>query len=151
MVSTILGGVETVLDKFIVDANVREQAKNEILRMEYEAAKGQMAVNQAEAQHKSVFVAGWRASAGWVCVSGLAVMFLIKPILVFGLAIAGTDPVVMEQVVSFRLEMGELMTVLGGMLGLVGARSYDKKKGTATNSIKNKITDAVLSRIGGNK
>ena len=49
--------------------------------------------------------------------------FLLQPIIIFGLSAAG---------LSFDLptfDMGSLMTVLMGMLGLGGLRTFEKTKG----------------------
>jgi hypothetical protein len=84
----------------------------------------QVSVNQAEAQHRSTFVAGWRPFIGWVCGIALAYHFVLSPIIVFGIAISG---VTVPELPSF--DMNSLMTVLMGMLGLGGLRTYEKSRG----------------------
>lgn len=41
----------------------------------------QTEINKVEAQHRSVFVAGWRPFIGWVCGVSLGYSFFVAPIL----------------------------------------------------------------------
>ncbi len=91
--------------------NDRQKALESINSLELEIVKGQLAVNAEEAKHASVFVAGWRPAIGWCCVPGFAYMILAAP---FGLPPVDTNV---------------MMTVLGGMLGIGGMRSFEKAKG----------------------
>ena len=100
--------------------------------------KGQMAVNAKEAEHKSVFVAGWRPFIGWVCGFGIAYAFLIYPLLGWVWNIVDIFVDMKGVKPPPQLETEELMTLLLGMLGLAAHRSYDKRQKTATNSIKGK-------------
>ena len=70
-----------------------------------------------------MFVAGWRPFVGWTCGIALAYHFVLSPILAVVLVLAGIDtpmPV---------FEFSQLSTILMGMLGLGGLRSYEKMKG----------------------
>lgn len=98
--------------------------------------KGQMQVNAKEAEHKSVFVAGWRPFIGWVCGFGIAYAFLIYPLLGWVWTIIDISVDMDGVKPPPQLETGELMTLLLGMLGLAAHRSFDKAKKTETNSIK---------------
>ncbi len=85
----------------------------------WDNAKAQIAVNAEEAKNPSLFVSGWRPFCGWVGGVALAYEFLIRPLMVaFGHA-------------APALEMGDLLTILGGMLGLSGMRTAEKIKGVA--------------------
>lgn len=97
-------------------------AEVEVQRLIADAAIAQTAVNAEEAKSSNMFVAGWRPAVGWVCALIFAYNFLIEPMLLFGLDIAGIhiDPPV--------LEMQEVIGVLMGMLGLGGMRTYEKLK-----------------------
>ena len=61
---------------------------------------------------------------GWVCAIAFAYHFIMQPFLVFVLAIFGAE---IPNLPSF--DMGTLLPVLGGMLGIGGLRSYEKTKG----------------------
>jgi hypothetical protein len=89
-----------------------------------ELAKGQLEINKAEAQHKSIFVAGWRPFIGWTCGVALAWHFVLAPVTMFLCAYIG---VAIPDLPSF--DMGSLLTILGGLLGLGSLRTYEKQKG----------------------
>ena len=91
-----------------------------------ELAKGQLEINKAEAAHKSLFVAGWRPFVGWTCGVALAWHFVGQPLAVFGIAVAGVDTPDLPV-----FEMESLLTVLLGMLGLGGLRTFEKTKSIA--------------------
>ena len=74
--------------------------------------------NQAEAMHRSVFVAGWRPFIGWVCGLAFAFHFIGLPLI-----LTYTDHTPPE------FDTGTLTTVLMGMLGLGGLRTYEKLNG----------------------
>ena len=79
----------------------------------------QTKINEIEAGHRTVFVAGWRPFIGWVCGVALAYNFIIRDLFIWAL-----DP----QDVPPALQMEHLMTVLLGMLGLGGLRTFEKVK-----------------------
>ena len=114
-----------VLDKFIPDP--AEKAKAEAaLRADLMAwDKAQTDVNAAEAQSSSLFVSGWRPAVGWVCCAALTWTYILQPIAAFALAQFGYLTALP------RLDMGEMMPILLGMLGLGGLRSWEKTKGVA--------------------
>jgi hypothetical protein len=130
MIASLIPAVSGLLDKFIEDKDKKNAMAHEIATMAekaaHEAAMAQIGVNKAEAGHRSIFVAGWRPFVGWVCAIALAYHFVLQPILVFGMAAANVAPLTLPQ-----FDMDSLMTVLLGMLGLGGLRSYEKTKGLA--------------------
>jgi hypothetical protein len=91
---------------------------------------GQLEVNKAEAQHKSIFVAGWRPAVGWVCVSVLAFNYIGVYLLEFAVAFMDKPPAA-----PTRFDMTELWPVLIGMLGIGTMRSVDKRNNVQTDSI----------------
>ena len=151
MLDGILNGVTGILDKVIPDATERMKAENEVLRLMMSNADKQAEVNAVEAAHKSTFVAGWRPAIGWAGAIALFTMFVAKPMVVFGAALYGVDPTIIAQIVDFTLDTGELMTLVGGMLGLASARTFEKTRGVASNSIGKAITGKIAGLIGGKK
>lgn len=91
-----------------------------------EAAGQQTRINEQEAAHGSLFVAGWRPFIGWTCGVSLAYTFIFQPFIQFLAVIGGLD---FDAKLLPVLNSGELMTVLLGMLGLGGLRTYEKFKG----------------------
>jgi hypothetical protein len=106
------------------------------LNAQVQILTGQMRINEKEAEHKSIFVAGWRPFVGWVGGIALGYQFILYPLMLWGWAIV--DPTNAAGVAINPppvMEADELYTVLLGMLGIGAMRSYDKSKGTATQSI----------------
>lgn len=130
MLSALLGPATQLLDKFVEDKDKKNELAHEIATMAerhaQELAKGQLDINKEEAKHRSIFVSGWRPSVGWVCSIAMAYHFVLQPLIVFGVTIAG---VAIPELPKF--DMNSLMTVLMGMLGLGGLRTFEKTKGLA--------------------
>ena len=128
MLSALIGPVTGLLDKFVEDKDQKNALAHEIAtlaeKQAHEAAMAQVATNQAEAKHRSVFVAGWRPFIGWTCGVALAYHFVLAPFILFGVSVAGVE---IPPLPTF--DMDSLMTVLLGMLGLGGLRTYEKSKG----------------------
>ena len=102
----------------ILAKDIREAIKGKELDPE-KLIELQTKINEAEAMHRSVFVAGWRPFIGWVCGIALAYNFVLRDLIIF---------VVGEDAVPPALQMDHLMTVLMGMLGLGAFRTYEKIK-----------------------
>lgn len=86
----------------------------------------QIANNTADANSASFFRGGWRPFIGWVCGSGLAYQFLLRPIAQMVIDICGVQGVVMA-----TLDLTTLMSLLFGILGLGTLRTVEKVKGLA--------------------
>ena len=122
-VSGLLGIGKTLIERLIPDNNARAEAEATLAKMEasgeLQLLLGQLEINQAEAAHRSIFVAGWRPAVGWICALALANNFILVPYVgAFAPAIQPLDLTVM-------------MPVLLGMLGLAGARTIEKIKRVA--------------------
>jgi|TARA_R110002020_G_scaffold59967_2_gene162991 hypothetical protein len=127
MLTALIGPATKLLGKFIEDKDVKNKLAHEIATMAekhgQELAKGQLEINKAEAQHKSIFVSGWRPFIGWTCGVALAWHFVLAPFIMF---ICAYLNVIIPELPQF--DMGSLMTVLMGMLGLGGLRTFEKYK-----------------------
>jgi len=77
----------------------------------------QAEINKVEAQNRSIFVSGWRPMVGWICAAAFGFHYIIMPLLI---AYTDIDPV--------EFDTNSLFTVLMGMLGLGGLRTYEKLK-----------------------
>ena len=126
--TALIGPVTSLLDKFIEDKDQKNKLAHEIATMAekqaHEANMMQAETNKEEATHRSVWVAGWRPFIGWVCGVALAWHFVLSPVIIF---LAAWFNVVLPTLPVF--DMGSLMTVLMGMLGLGGLRTFEKTKG----------------------
>lgn len=115
IIGTLIDKVSSSVDKFTLD----KQEKAELIA---EINKAQMEVNKVEAGHNSIFVSGWRPFTGWICATALGYHFILQPLLTFILYANGIEMVLPV------FDMGTLTTVLLGMLGLGGMRSFEKVK-----------------------
>ncbi|WP_444893625.1 3TM-type holin [Microbulbifer sp. TRSA001] len=98
---------------------------------------GQLEVNKAEAQHKSIFVAGWRPWIGWVGGLALAYQFVLYPLLCWVWAICSAKGSIPADITPPPvLETGALFSMITAMLGIGAMRSYDKNRGTQTDKIR---------------
>ena len=130
LLNALIGPVTGLLDKFVEDKDQKAALAHEISTMAdrhaQELALAQVEVNKAEAASGSVWKGGWRPFVGWVCGTAFAYHFVIQPLAIFVVAAYG-----MEIPALPEFDMGQLMTVLMGMLGLGGLRSFEKDKHVA--------------------
>ena len=133
MLGAILGPlVGPIVNKFvdrIPDPNERARAKEdlerEIVGAANQAAIAQARVNEVEAAHKSVFVAGWRPFIGWVCGTGIAWAFLVQPVASWAAAIWYPEAALPD------IETLPLFELVMAMLGMGGLRTVEKMRGVA--------------------
>lgn len=127
MLDLLIGPITGLLDKFIEDKDQKAKLAHEIAtlaeKQAHESLMGQLEINKEEAKHRSVFIAGWRPFVGWTCGLALLYHYLIQPILIFAFTAYGITIDLPE------FDMASLLTVLMGMLGLGGLRTFEKFKG----------------------
>jgi hypothetical protein len=128
LIASLIGPVSGILDKFVEDKDQKAALAHEIATMSdthaQQALLSQLEINKAEAASGSLFKGGWRPAVGWVCALAFAYHYLLQPLLVFILTASGVD---LPELPVF--DMSTLLTVLGGLLGIGGLRSYEKTKG----------------------
>tara|TARA_A100001391_G_scaffold198307_1_gene179743 strand:+ start:934 stop:1326 length:393 start_codon:yes stop_codon:yes gene_type:complete len=117
----VVGPVSNILDKFIADKDLKAKLQHELKTELHRANLAQIEVNKMEALSRHWFVASWRPCVGWICALALGYHFIISPITIFALSVSGLSYDIPE------FDMNSLMTILLGMLGLGGLRSYEKK------------------------
>tara|TARA_R110002074_G_scaffold333074_1_gene503337 strand:- start:25 stop:396 length:372 start_codon:yes stop_codon:yes gene_type:complete len=118
VVANIIDKVAGHVDKFTLDKEEQAQLIQEI-------NKAQIEVNKIEAGQSNLFVSGWRPFVGWTCGVALCYHFVLQPFLMFVMLSIG-NPI---ELPVFQMET--LTTVLMGMLGLGGLRTYEKVKRSA--------------------
>jgi|TARA_Y100000114_G_scaffold34133_1_gene29525 hypothetical protein len=128
LLNNLVAPVTGLLDKFIEDKDQKAALAHELATMAdkhaQQLALAQIEVNKAEAASGSFFKGGWRPFVGWVCGVAFAYHFIIQPLVIFILTAIGMD---IPDLPEF--DMGTLLPVLGGMLGIGGLRTYEKHKG----------------------
>ena len=103
----------------------KSEEERQQLANAFAIVQGQLEINKVEAANPSLFVSGWRPFVGWVCGCGLVYSFVGQPLLSWysSLHSMGIPP---------SLDMGTLLTTLGGLLGLGGLRTVEKINGVAS-------------------
>ena len=101
--------------------------------IEQKAIDGQIDLNKIDAQSGSLFKGGWRPALGWVCVSGLAYSFMLKPLLPWVIKVTA---LIMGKVLVLPvmpiLDTGEILGLVVTLLGVAGYRSFEKARGVAS-------------------
>jgi hypothetical protein len=129
----VLGIGAKLIDKLIPDPGAKAAAHLELAKLaqsgelavmaaDTQLAQGQLDINKIEAASPSLFVSGWRPAMGWCCVAIFAANYVGVPILAWtsGIYHWPSPP---------RLDIGEVIPVLLGMLGLGALRTTEKVKG----------------------
>jgi hypothetical protein len=129
MVQSITG----LVNKFVPDRDaqikIQHEVQTKLLDMQSQQLAAQSDTNKIEAQHQSVFVAGWRPFVGWVCGAGLAWEFVLAPVVAWAAALAGytgTLPTIASE---------HLFELVLAMLGMAGWRTLDKIRGVDTKQV----------------
>jgi hypothetical protein len=121
-----------IIDKIFPNADEANKAKLAMLQLQqngdlkvldeqFQLAMKQGEVNAIEAASEKWWKAGWRPFIGWVCGTALAYNYVLMPFIVYFAKLFKPDAPAMPV-----LDIGTLMTLLFGMLGIGAMRSYDK-------------------------
>jgi len=128
LINSLIGPATKLLDKVIEDKDQKAKLAHDLATMAdklaHEQQLAQMAINKEEASSGSIFKGGWRPCIGWICGIAFGYHFVLQPVIIFIVVLIGMD---IPELPSF--DMGTLLTVLGGMLGIGGLRTYEKQKG----------------------
>ncbi len=106
----------------ITALKLEKEIEKEINAQATELAKAQIAVNEADARG-TTFQSSWRPLIGYICGAGLLYQELLRPLINFAAQVFGS------KAVAESLDMGTLMTLLFGLLGLGAMRMNEKLKG----------------------
>lgn len=112
--------IGNVLDKLFTSDAERAQAQAVLEKLKQHPAELQVALNKIEAQHRSLFVAGWRPFIGWICGLGLGNVYIINPWLQWLYGIEGP-----------QLPLNVMVELIIAMLGLGTLRTAEKFGGRA--------------------
>ncbi len=123
MIDKLIKPASDILDKWIVDKDLKVKLNHELETLFHEMNLAQVEINKQEAKHESIFVSGWRPFLGW----SLSCLFI------YGIALRDIlDMIFKANGIDVQLEefdLGTLTPILTGMLGLAGFRSYERIKG----------------------
>ena len=129
MFAMLIGPLSKLIDDLVVRvfpdkteaARISAQLQVALLQADLSVLLAQIQTNTEEAKSNSVFVAGWRPFIGWVCGVTLAYNYAVQPFLAFVIGVFAwrLPPLPV-------LDSGAVMSLLSGMLGLAGMRTYEK-------------------------
>ena len=126
----LVGPIVNKLVDLIPDPNARAEAKEamerDLQQAVASASQMQNKVNLAEAQHKSVFVAGWRPFIGWICGVGLLWAYIVQPVAMWYISVAHPEVATLPQI-----NTDGLYQLVLAMLGMGGLRTFEKMKGVS--------------------
>jgi hypothetical protein len=133
--SELLNGImkRVLPEKMSEETGAKLQQELTIALVQGDLAKtvGQLAINTEEAKSEKLFVSGWRPAVGWSCAAAFGYSFVLQPFLVFLITAMKWQAPPLP-----ALDMGPLMAVLGGILGLGGLRTVEKIQGVAGKGVK---------------
>ena len=138
-IGSIIEGVGKVASDLITTDKERIEMALEKRKLALEEKKidqatdlAQVGINKIEAASTSLFVSGWRPAVGWVGVAGLTYQFLGYPLMQWVWAFGqGVDLIPKGLPPPPDLQVEQLMTLLAGLLGFGGMRSFEKYRGVA--------------------
>lgn len=123
LVGKLIKPVTDLISEFIEDKDKANELAAKIstlaARQAHETALAQIKVNEKEAAHKSIFVAGWRPSIGWTCSVAIAIQFVVGPL---------ADPIGID---IPKLDVTVLWPLVTAMLGMATVRTAEKIRGVA--------------------
>ena len=115
-----------IIDRIFPDPAQKAAAELELMKMtqdgDLKQIMGQLEINAREAQHQSIWVAGWRPFFGWAGGAGFVYATLLQPVLAWVGAVKGWPA-------PPEVNIDLLWVVVTGLLGLGTLRSVDKAKG----------------------
>jgi hypothetical protein len=135
MVGDLIAGLlGKVIDRAWPDPTQKAQAALELERMrqagefkaidaELQAMQMQADINRVEAGSSDPFTSRWRPFIGWVCGSALCWHYIGRPLAEWLLLMSG------KNVQIPHVDLGDLIVILLGMLGLGGLRTTEKIRG----------------------
>lgn len=124
------GVVKPILDKFVVDAEQRQEAELMFFKQAHEINLGQLDVSKVEAASSDKFTSRGRPFVIWVCGAGFAYSMIVKDILNWGIAVLA---LYLDRPIPTLppIDTTVMFDVLLALLGLGGYRTYEKVKGAA--------------------
>ena len=123
MIDKLIQPVSDIVGKFVKDKDLQAKLDHELQTLFHQANLAQVKINLKEAEHKSIFVSGWRPFLGW----SLSCLFI------YGIAVRDFLDMILKangiDIELVQFDVGTLTPILTGMLGLAGMRSWEKKHG----------------------
>lgn len=144
-VSTVVGVGKALIERIWPDPSEQAEQLHRLAELEQKGdlaelnayvqlLNGQLSVNLKEAEHPSLWVSGWRPAVGWTACAALFCAYVPKAIVITSVwtyqvvaMISDTPNMTAFVLPDFPdLGIGDLIGLLGSMLGIGIMRSIDK-------------------------
>ena len=133
-----------ITGKTVLDPQKALELELKVKELEQSLLTGQIEVNKIEAQHASIFVAGWRPAIGWIAAASLALMYIPKAIVMTVIwtwqcikVIQSSADIAIVNLPHFPdLGAMDIIGLVSSMLGVAWMRTIDKKNNTDTKVVK---------------
>lgn len=116
--SKVVAEVGKAIDSIFTSDEERLTHQETIARLENAPHEVMGKLSIIEAQHRSIFVAGWRPAVGWICAAGIGFAFIVNPLL---------ERYTQGNAVEVPLDM--ILELVLAMLGMGALRTVEKVKG----------------------
>lgn len=141
VIEKVIDKAADIIDKMIPDKDAAFKAKHELavlrLEAEKEAVQGQLEANIASAKHPSVFVAGARPAVIWGLLAVILYNYIGHPFLLY---LGAFFPEANFEALPRPIEDTEaVFYMIGGLLGMGGWRSWDRKNGKDRSNLSEEI------------
>ena len=117
-IATPIDAIGNAIDKIFTTDEERMAGQAILNKIALQPSILNAELNKVEAQHRSVFVAGWRPAVGWICALGIAFAFIVNPLLE---RFYGGPPI------NVPLDM--ILELVLAMLGMGALRTFEKLNG----------------------
>lgn len=111
-----ISAIGDIIDDIHTSKEEKLEAEQILYKIEAKLQSAQAEITKSESQHRTVFVAGWRPFIGWICGTGIAINFVVAPLMSPFYMIQTTDP-------------DSLFTLALAMMGVAGLRTVEKARG----------------------
>ena len=136
-IGTIIETVGKIADDLITTDKEKIELSLKRFEIETKLLEKVHETNIEEAKHPSIFVAGWRPAIGWIGALSMGYQFLLYPILMWSWTFLQAKQIIPKEInPPPPLKSDILWTIIMGMLGIAGLRTYDKIKKVDTKNIK---------------
>jgi len=124
-----IDAIGNTLDKLFTSDEEKLQAKAVIEKLRQHPLELQVELNKLEAQHRTVFVAGWRPFIGWI--AGLSLGIYYIPQYIIASYIWAKLSLEASAIQQYPTNADGLLELVLAMLGMATLRTVDKLAGKA--------------------
>ena len=123
-ISNPISAIGNIVDEVYTSEEEKLSKAEVMLKLNQKPHLAQSEINKIEAQHRSIFVAGWRPFIGWICGVNLLYLVCLRDwiswaVTIFGLDIEPPPPIGIDITIELVI----------ALLGLGSLRTFEKLQG----------------------